>query len=130
MPVIGTSGSTCCIAERTVSVRLAGSAAVRTITVSDRVPGLIGVYIVAGAASRTLSYLVSRMTPMISVLPLSSRLCPRRWPIGFSFGQYFFAAVSLMIAEASGSAASRSLKSRPITIGICMVSKNFGATAM
>ena len=59
MPVIGTSGSTVRSAARTVSVRLAGFISVRTTTVIARAVGGIDWYIVGGASSRRLLYLVS-----------------------------------------------------------------------
>ena len=61
-----------CIAVRTVSIRPAGSTAVRTSTATDRGSFRSMRNSVGGAGSRRLSYLVSRTTPMISVSPASS----------------------------------------------------------
>ena len=72
------------MAVRTVSIMFAGSLAVRTSTktVGAAVPRLR--YNVGGAASRTLLYFVSRITPMISASAFCSNDDPIRWPIGFS----------------------------------------------
>src|SRR5205823_13257592 len=93
----GSVGSTCLTASRIPLTTLAVGPAVRTSNTPNR-PGFCnnGTYYVGGGASRTLAYFASRSTPTTSSSLLVSGLEPKCRPIGFSLGQYFRTAASLM----------------------------------